>query len=62
MKTTTTFFAQEINPDKETHPLLPPEYPVTKPQVNPEKERSEPFRPIPEIIPTPQPVIKPNKI
>ena len=30
-------------PGKETQPVLPPEYPVTKPDVNPEKEKGEPF-------------------
>lgn len=61
MKKTDTFFAQKINPEKETQPILPPEHPVTKPQVNPEKERSEPFHPVPEIQPVPQPEIKPEK-
>ncbi len=49
-------------PGKETQPVLPPEYPVTKPDVNPEKEKGEPFHPIPEIKPAPQPEIKPGKI
>ena len=53
--------SQKENPDKNPQPVLPPEYPVTKPQVQPEKERSEPFRPVPEIQPVPKPEIKPEK-
>ena len=61
MKTIIIVSAQEKNPGKETLPVVPPEYPVTKPQINPEKERSEPFHPMPEIQPVPQPEIKPEK-
>ena len=53
---------QQETPGKETQPVLPPEYPITKPQVNTEKEKSEPLHPTPEIQPVPEPEIKPEKI
>ncbi len=53
---------KEKNPEKENQPALPPEYPATKPKINPEREKSEPFHPLPEIQPVPQREIKPGKL
>lgn len=61
MKIITMVSAQEKDPGKETRPVLPPEHPVIKPGVSPEKERSNPFHPVPEIQPARQPEIKPGK-
>lgn len=61
MKTINTISAQKIAPGKESQPVLPPDYPVIKPEIQPERERSEPIHPLPEIQPAPQPEIKPEK-
>ena len=52
---------QEKNPEREIQPISPPEHPLTQPSINPEKERTEPFRPIPEVQPVPNPEIKREK-
>lgn len=50
---------QEIEPLPKILPISPP---VTKPEVKPPPEKSEPIKPTPEIVPNRNPEIKPEKL